>query len=205
MGNAHAEAEETIKSRRFETVTALLDPASIKRGALIELRDDEGHSWIPMTITSVEGNNVECQTLADETILTTTAALVKDARLRPRDGSCRDCGDEAHQGSCVEHRCSECGAEVSSRCSQHPQRPVHVYRRQRYLAEIVEDKPYPTWEQAAALRRDLLEQMQTLRHAEEPRQGRVMIKATDRFEIVSAIENVIALIDALPGGKRRRT
>jgi hypothetical protein len=186
-----------------DAVNSMLEPASIKKGALIELRDAESGGWLPLTIEFVSGTTVACRTLADEPILTTTAALIKDARLRPRDGSCRDCGDEAHQGSCIERRCSECGAEVSSRCSQHPQRPVHVYRRQRYLAEIVEDKPYPTRDQAEALRRDLLEQMRVLRDAEEPRQGRVMIRVTERSDILSAIENAMQLIDSLPSAKRR--
>jgi hypothetical protein len=150
-------------------------------------------------------DNVECRTLANEPILTTTSALIKDARLRPRDGSCRDCGDEAHDGPCIDRQCSECGVAVSSRCSQHPQQPVHVYRRLRYLAEIVEDKPYPTREQSEALRRDLLEQMRTLRDAEQPRQGRVMITAVGRAEILSALENAAKLIDSLPSAKRRRT
>jgi hypothetical protein len=181
-----------------------LEPKSLKNGARIELRDDETKEWIPLTIVSIVHDNVECRTLANEPILTTTSALLKDARLRPYDGSCTDCGYEAHDGPCVERRCAECGAEVASRCSQHPQRPVHVYRRVRYLAEIIEDKPYPTRELVQSLRRDLLEQMQTLRSAEEPRQGRVMIKGTDRSDILSAIENAVALIDALPSPNKRR-
>lgn len=44
-----------------------------------------------------------------------------------RDSMCLDCGDDVHDGPCVERRCSECGVEVASRCSQHPQSPVHVY------------------------------------------------------------------------------
>lgn len=183
----------------------MLEPKSLKQGALIELRDAECGEWIPLTVVAVTENNVECRMLTGEPILTTTSALIKDARLRPHDGSCRDCGDEAHQGSCIERRCSECGADVSSRCSQHPQRPVHVYRRQRYLAEIVEDKPYPTRDQAVMLRHDLLEQMRTLRSAEEPRQGRVLIKTIDRFNILSAIENAVALIDSLPSNNKRRS
>lgn len=178
---------------------------SIKPGTRIELRDAESGGWLPLTIVSVVFDKVECRTIANEPILTTTSALVRDARLRPLDGSCVDCGCDAHEGSCIERRCSECGADVSSRCSQHPQRAVHVYRRQRYLAEIVEDKPYPTREQTGMLRRDLLEQMQTLRAAEEPRQGRVMIKATERADILSAIENAIGLIDSLPSPNKRRT
>jgi hypothetical protein len=181
----------------------MMDPKSIQRGALIELYDAETKQWLPLTIISIVLDNVECRTLAGEPILTTTTALIKDARLRPRDGSCPDCGYEAHDGPCIERRCSECGAEISSRCSQHPHRPVHVYRRMRYLAEIVEDKPYPTREQSEALRRDLLEQMRTLRDAEQPRHGRVMITVIGRSEILSALENAIALINSLPGEKRR--
>lgn len=182
---------------------SLLDPKSIKQGALIELRDTETGAWIPLTIASIVFDKIECRTLSWEPIFTTTAALVKDARLRPRDGSCADCGYEAHDGPCIERRCSDCGAEISSRCSLHPQQPVHVYRRMRYLAEIVDDKPYPTRESAEALVRDLREQMRVLKAAEEPRPGRVMIRATERFEIVSAIENAIGLIHSLPGKGRR--
>jgi hypothetical protein len=184
-------------------MNAMIEPKSLKRGALIELRDIETGQWLPLTIISIVHDNVECRTLRDEPILTTTSALLKDARLRPHDGSCRDCGDDAHEGPCIDRQCAECGVTVSSRCSQHPQHPVHVYRRLRYLAEIVEDKPYPTREQAMALHRDLMEQMRVLRNAEEPRQGRVMIKATERYDILSAIENAMQLIDSLPGAKRR--
>lgn len=180
-----------------------MDPKSIRRGALIELRDDETKSWIPLTIISIVHDNVECRTLTDEPILTTTTALIKNARLRPSNGSCSDCGYEAHDGPCVERRCGECGAEVSSRCSLHPQQPVHVYRRVRYLAEIVEDKPYPTRENCLALQKDLAAQMYTLRHAEQPRQSRVMITVVERSEILSALENAIRLIDSLPTEKRR--
>jgi hypothetical protein len=183
-------------------VNTLLAHRSIKPGTRIELRDAESGSWIPLTIATVAGGNVECRTIANEPILTTTSALVRDARLRPLDGSCADCGCEAHTGSCVERLCSECGVQVSSRCFRHPQQPVHVYQRQRYLAEIIEDKPYPTHAQALALRRDLMEQMSTLRSAEEPRQGRVMITAIARTEILSAIENAVQLINSLPGRRR---
>lgn len=180
-----------------------MEPKNLQRGALIELRDTETGQWLPLTIISIVSDNVECRTLANELILTTTSALIKDARPRPSNGSCGDCGDDAHEGVCIERCCSECGADVVSRCSQHPQRPVHVYRRQRYLAEVVEDKPYPTREQSAALRRDLLEQMHALRNATEVRQGRVMITGNERGEILSAIENAVRLIDALPTEKRR--
>lgn len=180
-----------------------MDPKSIQRGALIELRDAETGQWLPLSIISVVFDNVECRTLANAPIHTKTSALIKDARLRPSDGSCRDCGDDAHEGPCTDRHCSECGVEVSSRCSQHPMQPVHVYRRQRYLAEIVEDKPYPTREQRAALRRDLAEQMQTLRNAPEVRQGKVMISGLERAEILGALENAAKLIDALPNAKRR--
>jgi hypothetical protein len=149
-------------------------------------------------------DNVECRTLANEPILTTTSALIKDARLRPRDGSCRDCGDEAHEGPCIDRQCSECGVTVGSRCSQHPQSAVHVYRRLRYLAEIVEDKPYPTREQSEALRRDLAEQTRVLRNASEVRQGKVMISGIERADVLSALENAARLIDSLPRDKRRR-
>lgn len=181
----------------------MLEPKDIKHGVLIELYDSETNQWLPLSIVSIVFDNVECRTLANEPILTTTSALIMGARLRPRDGSCRDCGDDAHDGPCIDRQCSECGACVSSRCSQHPQSPVHVYRRLRYLAEIVEDKPYPTREQSDALRRDLLDQMRTLRDADEPRQGRVMIAAIYRTEILSALENAVKLIDALPAEKRR--
>jgi hypothetical protein len=180
-----------------------MDPKNIKEGALIELHDEETTSWIPLTIVSIVHDKVKCQMLTGELILTTTTALIKEARLRPRDGSCADCGYEAHDGPCVERCCSECGAEVSSRCSQHPYQPVNVYRRLRYLAEVVEDRPYPTRESSEALRRDLVVQMQTLRNAEQPRQSRVMITAADRFEILSALENALRLIEALPADKRR--
>jgi hypothetical protein len=181
-----------------------MDPKQIKAGALIELRDEETQAWLPLTIVSVTGANVECRTLADEPILTTVSALVTDARLRPRDGSCVDCGYEAHDGPCTERVCSECGVEVSSRCSRHPYQAVNVYRRLRYLAEVVHDKPFPTRDTAEALRRDLLTQMQTLRNAEQPRQSRVMITVSDRADILSAIENAVALIESLPNEKRRR-
>jgi hypothetical protein len=180
----------------------MLEPGNITKGALIELRDAETSRWIPLTVATVERDKVECRTLADEPILTTVSALLKDARLRPRDGSCIDCGD-AHDGPCIERVCAECGVEVGLRCSHHPRSAVHVYRRVRYLAEVVEDKPYPTQELSAALRTDLLEQMRALRDAEEPRQGRVLIEAVERSEILAAMENAVRLIDALPGARRR--
>ena len=182
----------------------MMEPKDIKRGALIELRDEETSQWLPLSVISVVHDHVECRTLSNEPILTTVAALAKDARLRPRDGSCRDCGDEAHDGPCVDRQCSECGSCVSSRCSQHPTAAVHVYKRVRYLAEIVEDKPYPTRESSEALRRDLAEQMQTLRNATEVRQNRYMITGSERADIMSAIDNAAKLIEALPGEKRRR-
>lgn len=181
----------------------MMDPKSIQRGALIELRDTETNQWRPLSIISIVFDNVECRTLANEPILTTKLELTKDARLRPRDGSCRDCGDEAHEGPCIDRQCSECGVAVGSRCSQHPQSAVHVYRRLRYLAEIVEDKPYPTREQSQALQRDLMEQMRALRDAREVRQGTVMINVVERAEILGALENAMKLIDALPTEKRR--
>lgn len=184
----------------------MMDPKHIKPGALIELRDEETESWLALTIVSVSAGsgNVECRMLGGEAIFTTTSALITDARLRPRDGSCSDCGYEAHDGPCEERRCSECGAEVSSRCSLHSDRPVHVYRRKRYLAEIVEDRPYPTREACEELRRDLTLQMSVLRNAEQPRQSRVMITVTDRADILSALENAAALIERLPTNKPRR-
>lgn len=181
----------------------MIEPSHIKRGALIEVRDIETGQWLPLSIISIVHDNVECRTLANEPIYTTTLALIKGARLRPSDGSCRDCGDDAHEGPCIDRQCSECGACVSSRCSQHPQSAVHVYRRLRYLAEIVEDKPYPTREQSAAIRRDITEQMRALRGAEEVRQGRVLLTAIARAEILSALENAAELIDSLPSEKRR--
>ena len=181
-----------------------LDPKHIRPGALIELRDDETDQWIPLTIDTVAaGGNVECHTIANEKIFTMASALIADARLRPRDGSCQDCGYDAHDGPCVERRCSECNAEVSGPCIRHPDRPVHVYRRKRYLAEIEEAKPYPTREWAGGILRDLVAQVQVLRNAEEVRQGRFMIRGTERFEIISALENAIRLIDALPTEKRK--
>lgn len=181
-----------------------MEPKHIQRGALIELCDHETGHWIPLSIVSIVFDKVECRTLSNETILSTTSALIKDARLRASDGSCRDCGDTAHDGPCVDRQCAECGARVASHCFQHPTRAVHVYKRLRYLAEIVEDRPYPTRELSAALCQDLFAQMQTLRNAEEPRQGRVMITALERTEIMSALENAVTLIDSLPGEKRRR-
>lgn len=183
----------------------MMDPKHIRQGALIELHDEETATWIPLTVVtvSVTSGNVECRTLANEPILTTTSALVKDARLRSRDGSCRDCGYDAHDGPCVERRCSECNAEVSSCCMHHPERPVHVYRRKRYLAEIEEDKPYPTREGSRVLQQDLAEQMRTLRDADQVRQNRVMITGVQRAEILSALENAIHLIESLPTEKRR--
>ncbi|HSX23462.1 MAG TPA: hypothetical protein VLE97_11875 [Gaiellaceae bacterium] len=182
----------------------MMDPKHIKPGVMIELRDEETQSWLTLTIASVTGDKVECRRLTGGPIYTTMSSLIADARLRPRDGSCPDCGYEAHDGPCVERRCSECGAEVSSRCSQHPHQAVHVYRRLRYLAEIVEDKPFPTRESSEALRRDLIAQVQTLRNAEQPRQSRVMITVGDRGDILSALENALVLIESLPGGERRR-
>ena len=79
-----------------------------------------------------------------------------------------------------------------------------MYKRLRYLAEIVEDKPYPTREQSEALHRDLLEQMRVLRNAEQPRQSRVMITVVERAEILSALENAAKLIDSLPSERKRR-
>lgn len=183
----------------------MIDPKGIKQGAQIELRDEETASWIPLTIISVVHDKIECRMLTGEPIFTTAAALISAARLRPHDGSCADCGYEAHAGPCIERVCSECGVEVSSRCSRHPERPVHVYRRKRYLAEIIEDKPYPTRMSSEALRRDLSEQMHVLRNAESPRQGRVMITGVERSDILSALENAIALIASLPDEKRKRS
>ena len=62
----------------------MMDPKHIRPDVMIELRDEENSSWIPLTIVSVTGKNVECRTLAYEPILTTVADLVRDARLRPR-------------------------------------------------------------------------------------------------------------------------
>lgn len=181
----------------------MIDPKSIKRGALIELRDDETGQWLPLSIISIVHDNIECRTLRNEPILTTTSALIKDARLRPHDGSCRDCGEEAHAGPCLDRICAECGARVRSRCAHHPEQPVHVYRRKRYLAEIEDDKPYPTREGYLALQKDLITQMHTLRNAEQPRPSRVMITAVERSEIMAALENAVRLIDSLPGPRRR--
>lgn len=180
-----------------------MDPKHIKRGTLIELLDHEADQWIPLTIVSIVYDNIECRTLRNEPILTTRIALIKDARLRPSDGTCRDCGDEAHDGTCVDRICTECSAQVRSRCVQHPEAPVHVYRRKRYLAEIEADKPYPTREGNLPLQRDLVAQMSTLRDAEEVRQNRVMITGVQRTEILSALENAIRLIESLPTEKRR--
>jgi len=174
-----------------------MDARDIKNGALIELRDDETDQWIQLTVVSVVFDNVECRTLANEPILTTIAALKTNARLRPRDGSCADCGHEAHDGPCTERRCSECNREIMGRCFDHPLRAVHVYRRIRYLAEVIEDKPYPTQETAEALRRDLIAQMHTLRASRGP-QGWLKLRSTDLMDVVSAIENAVALIESLP-------
>jgi len=76
----------------------MLEPKDIKHGALIELCDTETNQWLPLTIVSVVFDKVECRMLTGEPIFTTTSALIVDARLRPRDGSCRDCGDDAHGG-----------------------------------------------------------------------------------------------------------
>ena len=62
----------------------MMDPKSIQRGALIELRDTETNQWLPLTIISVVFDKVECRTLANEPIFTTTSALIMDARLRPQ-------------------------------------------------------------------------------------------------------------------------
>jgi hypothetical protein len=180
-----------------------MDPKDIKHGALIELRDIESDQWLPLSIVSIASDKVECRMLTGESIFTTTSALITNARLRPRDGSCRDCGDEAHDGSCVDRQCSECGARVSSQCFAHPLQPVHVYKRRRYLAEIVEDKPYPTRDLSEALRRDLMEQIQVLRNATEVRQNRFMITGAERVEIMSALGNAAKLIEALPSENRR--
>src|SRR5207244_1028269 len=139
-------ARSSSPRRERRVASSMMDLKHIRPGALIELRDEESVTWIPLTIFSVEDGYVECRTLADEPIHTTVSALVKDARLRPGDGRCRDCGHEAHEGLCVERRCAECNAEVGSHCMHHPDQPVHVYRRKRYLAEIERDKPYPTRE-----------------------------------------------------------
>ena len=90
-----------------------MEPKSIQRGALIELRDTESGQWLPLTIVSIVFDKVECRTLANEPILTTTSALIKDARLRPCDRSCRDCGDDAHEGPCIDRQCSECGGTLT--------------------------------------------------------------------------------------------
>ena len=181
----------------------MMDPSSIKRGALIELRDDETGQWLALTIVSIVNDHAECRTLRNEPILTTTSALIKDARLRPHDGSCRDCGGEAHDGPCIDRICGECGTTLRSRCVHHPEAAVHVYRRKRYLAEIEEDKPYPTRESSHALQQDLAEQMRALRNAEEVRQNRYMINGQVRFEVLSALENALRLIESLPSDKRR--
>lgn len=177
--------------------------AIIKPGALIELRDEETQQWIPLTIESIDGFRARCRMLSGEIILSTVADLAKDARLRPRDGSCADCGWEAHDGPCTERVCSACGVEVSSRCSQHPQQPVNVYRRIRYLAEIVEDKPYPTRESCAALRADLIDQMDVLRNGERPRPSRVMITAQQQYDMIAALDAAVTLLNALPSEKKR--
>jgi len=180
-----------------------MDPKNIKRGTLIELRDDETGQWLALSIISIVFDKVECRTLRNEPILTTTSALIKDARLRPHDGSCRDCGDEAHDGPCLDRICAECKARVRGRCTQHPEHPVHVYRRKRYLAEIEEDKPYPTRETTIALQQDLAAQMRALRDANEVRQNRYLITGLERAEILSALENALGLIESLPTEKWR--
>jgi len=184
----------------------MMDHKYIRQGARIELYDEETKTWVQLTIVKVteSSGNVECKMLSGEAIFTTTTALMTGARPRPYDGHCADCGCEAHEGACEERRCSECNAEVTGRCLHHPMQPVHVYRRVRYLAEILDDKPYPTQQTCEALRRDLVEQMQTLRNAEQPRASRVMITVTQRAEILSALDNAATLIESLPGDKRRR-
>lgn len=182
----------------------MMHAKDIRRGALIELRDPATRQWRPVAIRSIVFDHVECRTLANEPINTTKKELADNARLRPSDGSCADCGADAHDGPCIDRHCSECGAEVSSRCSQHPSRPVHVYRRDRYLAEIVEDKPYPTREQYDPLRRDIVEQLRTLRNAGEVRQGKVMISCQERAEIMGALKNAANLIGALPTERHKR-
>jgi hypothetical protein len=45
--------------------------------------------------------------------------------------------------------------------------------------------------------------MRVLRDAEQPRQSRVMITVVERAEAMSALDNAIALINSLPGARRR--
>jgi hypothetical protein len=175
-----------------------LDPKSIKRGALVEMRDDDRGEWIPLTIISIVFDNVELRTISNQPIHAKMADVAIRCRPRPADGSCRDCGDEAHEGSCIDRCCSECGHDVASRCSLHPRAAIHVYRRERWLAELIEDRPYPTQEDSEPLRRDLHDQIATLRNADRPRAGRVMITALQATEIQSALENAAALIGRLP-------
>jgi hypothetical protein len=181
----------------------MLDLKHIKPGVLIEVRDEETASWLPLTIDEVTLDAVKCHMLTGELIYAKKSELIKDARLRPRDGSCADCGWEAHDGPCVERVCSACGVEVSSRCSQHPHQPVNVYRRIRYLAEIVDDKPFPTQERYAALRADLIDQMDVLRNGEKPRPSRVMITAQQSGDMICALDAAVNLINALPSEKKR--
>lgn len=181
----------------------MMDIKNIRPGVLIELHDEETGQWIPLTIMFVIDRKVECQTLAGEPILTTAGRLIQSARLRPHNGSCGDCGYDAHDGPCVERCCSECGVAISSRCSQHPYSAVHVYRRKRYLAEIIKDKPYPTRETSETIRRDIAEQMRMLRNTSEVRQNRYMITGLERSEILSALENAARLIDSLPSERKR--
>ena len=179
-----------------------MDHKDVKHGALIELRNSETGQWLPLSIISIVFDTIECRTLQNEPIFTTTSALIKGARLRPPDGSCRACGDKAHEGPCIDRQCSKCGVPVNVSGEPRPKRPVHVYRL-RKLAEIAEAKPYPTREQNATLQRDLIGQLQTLRNAKEVHQGKVMLSELERVTLMRALENAALLIDALPREKRK--
>ena len=49
--------------------------------------------------------------------------------------ACEDCGDDPHEGDCVVSTCTDCGAEVGSRCSLHPTATVRVTSRSRRVAD----------------------------------------------------------------------
>ena len=131
----------------------MLEPKDIKHGALIELYDGETAQWLPLSIISIVFDNVECRTLANEPILTTTSALIMGARLRPRDGSCRDCGDEAHDGpasivsapsavppchraahSIPSAQCTSIGASATSQRSSRTSRTPRASKAKLYAA-----------------------------------------------------------------------
>ncbi len=61
----------------------MLDPKHIRPDVMIELRDEETKSWLPLTIVSVTHPNVECRMLTGEPIFATVSLIMKITMHRP--------------------------------------------------------------------------------------------------------------------------